>query len=398
MRKITFLYLLLAVTQFTFAQTPSEYYQPAFDTTIHSASLGEKRAVTVILPRSFNKANASRYPLIIVFDRQNKRIFRQVFESINYLVSFDEAPEAVIIGIYTENNRNRLLETSLLASDPKAKGEKFTSFVFQELIPLAEKEYNCSKDRFLIGHSRFGYFSSYLLANKLSEVSGVISLSPFFIQKNINVVDSLRSSLERNKLSHHVYYRFVVGDTVSDGNDYIRMKSALRNDHLPAAFDWKDTEIFTATHMVTPGLGVMPSLFETFNFWATASEKILKDEKTPFNSAEYLRFKAGMKEHYGDSIGLSIGVLNGIAYKYYNTDRFKEAIAAWEVLIQQYPAFTEAYIAIGDSYRKAGDKQAATKAYTTAKLQLKTSSFYSDGEKSALMADIEEGMKEVKSE
>lgn len=396
MRKIASLFLFFIFVQSGFAQTASEYYQSPFDTTISSASLGEKRAFTVILPRTFNKANASKFPLIIVFDRQNKRIFRQIFESINYLVSFDEAPEAVIIGVHTQNNRNRLLETSLLASDPGAKGEKFVDFIFRELIPFAEKEYNCSKDRFLIGHSRFGYFSSYMLANKLNEVSGVTSLSPFFIQKNVNIVDSLKASLAKNKPAHHVYYRFVIGDTLSDTNDYLQMRSFLRNNRLPATFDWKDTEFFNAVHMATPGLGIMPALFEMFNYWATSSEKILRDEKAIFNSEQYARFKSAMKDHYGDSIGLSISTLNGIAYKYYNTARYNEAIAAWKIVLQDYPAFSEAYIRIADSYRKSGNRSEALKAYQTAQLKLASSSFYNGQERTELMMDIEDGMKEVK--
>ena len=216
MKKIIFGLLALCIGHVTFGQTESEYYKAPGDTTFTSKYLNEKRGITVILPKNFSNTKTSKYPLIIVFDRQNKRIFRQLFESINYLVSFDEMPEAIIIGITTENNYNRVLETSFLASMENAKGENLINFLYKELIPWAETELNCSTNRIFIGHSRFGYFTSYLLSNKLNDLTAVISCSPFFKEKNINVVDLLKSKLASQKLEHTVYYIFITGDSLTD--------------------------------------------------------------------------------------------------------------------------------------------------------------------------------------
>ena len=220
MKKIIFGLLTLCIGHVTFGQAESEYYKAPSDTTLTSKYLNEKRGLTVILPKNFSKIKASKYPLIIVFDRQNKRIFRQIFESINYLVSFDEMPEAIIIGITTENNYNRVLETSFLASMENAKGEKLINFLYDEIIPWAKTELNCSTNKIFIGHSRFGYFTSYLLSNKLNDLTAVISCSPFFKQENLNVVDSLKSKLPTIKLEHTVYYRFITGDSLTDLTEY----------------------------------------------------------------------------------------------------------------------------------------------------------------------------------
>ena len=393
MKKTIFGLLALCIGHVTFGQTESEYYKAPSDTTLTSKYLNEKRGITVILPKNFSKTKASKYPLIIVFDRQNKRIFRQLFESINYLVSFDEMPEAIIIGISTENNYNRVLETSFLASMENAKGEKLIDFLYKELIPWAETELNCSTNRIFIGHSRFGYFTSYLLSNKLNDLTAVISCSPFFKEKNINVVDLLKSKLASQKLEHTVYYRFITGDSLTDLTEYPLMKSFLTKAKTEKKFNWKGSEFYDAKHMAVPGLGVMPSLLEIFDYWSDETNKVLTESKKPFNKVEYENFLQKMKMQYGDKIGLGLGVLNGIGFKYYKDKKYSEAREAWHIVLDEYPMFSNAYVTIANSYTKEGNKQSALEFYEKAKQNLTLNTFYSNTERQEILKDIEESIK-----
>ncbi|HEX8504145.1 MAG TPA: hypothetical protein VF630_02170, partial [Hymenobacter sp.] len=97
--KTFFLLLVCFYSLEGFAQGGSEYYRSPLDTTLYSKSLAQVRKLTVILPTTFNVTRKTKYPLIIVFDRQNRGIFRQTVESIDYLTRFDAMPEAIIIGV-----------------------------------------------------------------------------------------------------------------------------------------------------------------------------------------------------------------------------------------------------------------------------------------------------------
>ncbi|ULQ56241.1 esterase family protein [Flavihumibacter rivuli] len=379
------------------AQTASDYYQSPIDTSIASRFLGEQRGVTVILPRSFSKAKASRYPVIVVFDRQNKRIFRQTFESINYLYSFDELPEAVIIGVASENNQKRFLETSLRPSTEQARGEQMVRFLYEELLPWAEKEWNVGRARFFIGHSRFGYFSSYLLSSKLPDLSGVISLSPFYVQPKVNLVDSLSNKLTPTQLDHTVYYRFVTGDSLTDTRDYDLMQAFLTKTKPSKEFNWKGMAFYNARHMAVPGLGLMPSLVEIFDYWSEAMLQLLQSQE-PFSEEVYNGFKQQMKRHYGEEIGLGLSVLNGIGYKFYNQGQYAHARAAWMIVLQEYPMFTEANISIANAYLKEGDQKAAAEFFNKAKQGLIGNGFYSREEVKELEKEIEEGVGATKTQ
>ena len=373
-------------------QTASAYYRDPVDTTISSRYLDENRGISIILPRSFSRSKATKFPLVVIFDRQNQRIFRQVYESINYLVSFDEMPEVVIIGISSENNQERYWETTLQSTDERARGERMADFIFKELIPWAETALNCGSNRILIGHSRFGYFTSYLLASKMQEVTGVVSCSPFFVQPNVNVVDTLRQQLTSASLKHSVYYRFITGDTTTDTNEYALMHSFLSTAGPVQQFNWKGTALYNAKHMAVPGLGVMPSLLEIFDFWSDEMNKVLRDEQ-PFTMEVYDRFKQQMKDHYGGDIGLGLAVLNGIGYKFYNQQQFGAAINAWQLLLEEYPMFAQAYISIGNAYAKMGNKREASNAYEQAIRALDNNTLYTSTETEALLAEMHAALK-----
>ena len=369
-------------------QSPSEYYQSSIDTVVESKILNEKKKITVILPRGFSKSKATKFPLLIVFDRQNKKIFRQIYESINYLVSFSEMPECVIVGVTTDDNK-RTFETLLSASSKNGYGEKNGDFIFDELIPFVEKEYNVNDCKVLIGHSRYGYFTSYLLSKHLNNLTAVISCSPFFLEPNVNLVDSLKSKILKEPLKHPFYYRIIYGDTATETNELALMKNFLNKANLPQYFNWKDLAFPKANHNSVPGLGVMPSLLEIFDYWSTESKKVLTESKIYFNKTEYDSFLQKMATHYGDKIGLGLNDLNGIGYKYYREKKYSEARKTWNIFLEEFPTFSYAYLSIGKSYMKENDKQNAVKFFEKAKQNLTNNSFYSDTEKEEILQEIE---------
>ena len=59
MKKLIIFIGILFIGRTTFGQTESEYYKGPIDTLFDSKTLNEKREITVILPRTFCKENAS---------------------------------------------------------------------------------------------------------------------------------------------------------------------------------------------------------------------------------------------------------------------------------------------------------------------------------------------------
>ncbi|MBA3827447.1 MAG: hypothetical protein H0X33_00770 [Taibaiella sp.] len=392
MKQAVGFFILSILSFYSFAQTKSEYYNDPTDTIIHSSFLNKNKKITIILPRTFDRNNPEKIPVIIVFDRQNKKIFREVFESINYLVSENDMPESVIIGISTENP-DRHLETSFLPSEHNAHGEQMINFVFEELIPWAETNLNVSKNRIFIGHSRYGYFSSYLLQSKLTELTGVISCSPFFTQKNVDLVDSLREKLKTGALNHTVYYRYITGDSVADGKDYLLMKSFLSKEKVSKNFNSKGMEFYEAEHFSTPGLGVLPSLVEIFSFWRYQNIELFKNDSTAIDRAKYNDFVKHMQEKYGDKIAIGIAQFNGLGWFLYNGKKYDAAIQTWKFLLEKYPMYTDAYVSIAKAYLQEKNVNEAKIYLKKAIKEMKKTTFYNALEKQENMTEIQNLLK-----
>jgi len=385
-RAISYFLLFIFYPLSLLAQTKSDYYNAPIDTILASKSLNKKEEITIILPRAYRKDKSTKYPVIIVFDRQNRKEFREIYESINYLVSFDGMPESIIIAIKSDN---RLLETSFLPSKENAQGEQMIGFLYDELIPWAEANFNTGKSRIFIGHSRFGYFSSYLLQNKLTELTGVISCSPWFSELNINIVDSLKEKLQKKHLTHEVYYRFVPDYSVSGNKDYLLMKSSLSNESVKN-FNWKGIEYEYANHLLTPGLSVMPSLLDIFGYWNTEQMNIFINDTVSFTANDYEVFVDKMRDHYGDKLGLGINQLNGIGFTFYNNKKYEAAIETWKILLNEFPMFAQGYVNIANAYKKEGKNAEVIKNCKEAMSQLKTNTFYSSEEKEELVQEIKD--------
>jgi len=385
-RAISYFLLFIFYPLSLLAQTKSDYYNVPIDTILTSKSLNKKEEITIILPRAYRKDKSTKYPIIIVFDRQNRKEFREIYESINYLVSFDGMPESIIIGIKSDN---RLLETSFLPSEKNAQGEQMINFLYDELIPWAETNFNIGKNRIFIGHSRFGYFTSYLLQDKLTELTGVISCSPWFSEHNINIIDSLKEKLQKKHLSHEVYYRFVPDYSVTDTKDHLLMKPFLSNEPVKN-FNWKGTEYECANHYLTPGLAVMPSLLDIFGYWNTEQMNIFINDTVSFTANDYDVFVGKMSDHYGDKLGFGINQLNGIGFTLYNNKKYEAAIETWKILLKEFPMFSQAYINFAMAYKKEGKNDEAIKNLKEAALQLKTNTFYRSEEKDELVQEIKD--------
>lgn len=381
--------LFILLTHVSQAQVESEYYRNPADTTLYSKALGQNRRLTVILPTTFNPAKKTKYPLIIIFDRQNRAIFRQIFESVNYLNRFDQIPEAIIIGVTTTPGQ-RNDETSLLFQRKSAQGEQLIRFVFDELIPWSERTYNTGACRTLIGHSRFGYFTTAMMCRQAENLSGVISLSPFYTEGKANWVDSVTTRFSpTHPLTHKLFYRFVTGDSLIDTPDYARMKKALSQTRLQPAFDWAGYSFYKAKHNVVPGLGVMPSLMDIFSQWS-----LMGDSLSPFRPLStrlpYTDFKDRTQSIYGQPISLGLARLNGLGSEYYGEKQYEMARLYWLEILSDYPFFTPVYVAIADSYLAQGRPKDAIEYLRKGVASLEANRFLSPQTQAELAKDIQQ--------
>lgn len=184
-------------------------------------------------------------------------------------------PSSIIVSVESEQ-RFRYIETQYKISDANGLAFENEKFIFEELIPLAERDYNASSFRLLIGHSRYGYLTTSIFNSRINDLNGVITMSPFFIQNNIDLTDSI-CNLNKRSFDSKKYYRFGIGNDFPE--DFIKMDSLIASCIQNHFLDIKGFRFKEADHNVTPGLLISTALYEIFEDWSAIQSKYISNKQ-----------------------------------------------------------------------------------------------------------------------
>lgn len=380
MRCFYLLLLMFGVLSTAHAQN-FERYKTLPDTTIASKNLGFSKEIGITVPIEWQADVPQSFPVVVVFDRQNSRSHGYILQTIDYLTSNEQMPACVILSV-TSTQEYRYLETLHPASDLKGLAIANEQFIFEELLPLAEKHYKAGSFRMFIGHSRYGYFTTALLKSRSSHLQAVISLSPFFAQKNIDLTDSI-AKIDFSKIKAPLYYRYGIGNDYPE--DYQKMEAVLQSMKQPR-WNAKGRLFPAADHNVTPGLTIAQALYEVFEKWSVSQSKFFANEQKDLSILPSL--ESEILAAYGHPLAFSLGTLNGKGWYFYNEGAYQLAIEAWQKLLIYYPNFAEAYLYIIDAQQKLKLDTAKTAQQFLSSYA--NSAFYTKEEKAELLAEFEQ--------
>lgn len=382
MKKTLLLTLVLGWVTSTLPAQTYERYKTLTDTTIASAHLGFGKQLTVTVPLEWQEDIDRRFPLIVIFDSQNKRSHGYMLRTIDYLTSNEQMPASVIVSV-ASTREYRYYETAYKASDVEGLAEENERFLVEELIPLAEAQYMAALFRVVVGHSRYGYFTSALLFSQPDALNGIISLSPFFAQKNVSLADSV-AGLNQKSFPSTKYYRFGIGNEYPE--EFHAMEAALRTLNNPT-IDAKGVLFEEADHNVTPGLTIGVALYEIFEAWAGIQRQYITSGDN--SVASLIEMNEAVVAHYGSELAFALGILNGKGWEFYNNARYVDAIAAWEIMMEAYPNFSEGYLYMLDARMQLGHPEAYEMLIKRFYDSIAGSAFYSEEEKQELISEME---------
>lgn len=337
--KIFLLLLLIGLVTTSLYGQNYERYKKLIDTTLNSKYLGFSKNITITVPIEWQNNISHDFPLIIVFDKQNPRSHNYILNTIDYLTSNEQMPSSILVSIESDEE-HRVYETLLKVQSKKGLAYENEQFLFDELIPLLENQYKASSFRVLIGHSRYGYFTTSLLSHRINDLNAVVAISPFFSEDNVNLIDSI-SELNRKIFSNQKFFRFAIGGDFP--NSYYKMDSLIKLQPIPK-FNAKGLIFPEADHNVTPGLAIASSLYDIFEYWSK-NQNLYLDNKV-FDASTLDSLSGNIIAYYGQDLNFSLGVLNGRGWYFYGEEQYENAIKSWELLLTTYPNFSEGFLYI----------------------------------------------------
>lgn len=326
------------------AQDVSNYQLP-INLSVPSSALKDTETVELILPREFDISTGITYPVLFVFDKQNRSIYKNTLQTIDFLTMIMEMPPCIIVGISYADNVSRSKRTLPLYRSKGGQADAALSFLLDELYPVLVKNYKAANFKLFIGHSRTAIFSGYAISKRPRDINGIIASSTSYFDfgqeaEKILFDQSLDTLALLNRKS---FYYFSVGDSLAgDGGhapSVIMLDNYFRKIKTPTNFIWKSYFHTGASHNTTPGLTVSQALNSIFDRYIETRFRLFKKPFTA-DTATFLNYiaqeYADLSAYYGYTIQPDIPMYNSIAsqYKYQaevlGDKRFAMARFIWE--------------------------------------------------------------------
>ena len=164
------LLLILFAALPLFAQTRTEE--------IISTKLNATRDITITFPQYYEEDKGKVYPLLLVLDGEYLvEPFKGIMQYANY---WDDLPEAIIVGINMNEDRQREEDTRISETTglPEGSSNQFYEFISSELLPYLQKKYRISPFKVIAGHDATAGFLNFFLYKQDPLFTGFICFSP----------------------------------------------------------------------------------------------------------------------------------------------------------------------------------------------------------------------------
>jgi predicted alpha/beta superfamily hydrolase len=177
--------ILVALAAPTLAQSAPEARPITLGTShqIASKELGELRTVNVVLPPSYGREAARRYPVLYLIDGGVEQDLLHVAGLAQLGGIWGRSTEAIVVGVETKDRRKELVaptkDPELLKRYPTAGGSAaFRSFIRSEVMPLVERSYRTSGHDIVLGESLAGLFILETFLEEPALFDGYAAIDP----------------------------------------------------------------------------------------------------------------------------------------------------------------------------------------------------------------------------
>ena len=353
--KFKILLLILFVANISTAQVNPDDILLGKIVRLKSTILNEERPILVYTPNDYNNTE-TKYPILYLLD--GGAHYLHACGILQILSRSGRIPQMIIIGI-PNTHRNRDFTPTISDDLPgSGGGDKFLTFLKEELVPFVNSNYRTQPYRILFGHSLTGMFDIYTLATHKDLFNAFIVASPYLMYDDEIALKSLESFLKDSpELSHSIYI------TIGNEPDYFASLDKLSNlfdTYSPEKLNWKYVKMENEDHVSIPHKTIYDGLEFIYSDW-----RITNDQLTGSIDAIDEHY-ANLSEHFGYEIKIPEFLLNQLGYRYLNQKSFNEAISVFLRNIENYPNSPNVYDSMGDAFVAAGQYENARKNYAKA--------------------------------
>ena len=391
--------------------------------TLYSKTLGESRRLLIYLPSSYGETYfyPRRYPVLYLLDGDSHiNSVSSIVEMLGERGGPMGFPELIIVGI-PNTDRMRDLTPTHITNDPNhmtdsatlshtGGGEKFLTFIGNELMPYIDSTYRTAPYRIFMGHSLGGLTVINAFLHHTSMFNAYVATDPRMSWDDKKLLQQAKDIRKEKKFDGRALY-LGIADNLVPGADTISIRSRtdLFSVHMGSVFALRNSILTAWPHS-------MPPPFVPFTGQTPIAEKVPPAGLPPFRfawkyypdydhqllpmPAEYdaLRFvfnyyplnfpfreffapgwtqDSMIAAHYrtiswymGYKVSPPEFVINNTAYQLLEGRQLDRATYYFHLNVDNYPNSFNVYDSMGDVLVARAEKDSAMKCYQKA-LQLR---------------------------
>lgn len=396
----TMIYKLIAVLLFSITAVHSQeiindrLFTGKVDS-LHSFILNEKEKCWISLPTNFNNPRFSkmRYPVIYVLDGDaNFYTVSAMARQLSVRNGNSVLPEVIVVGVLN-NDRTRdftpypssfWVYNTPSPLENTGGGEKFASYLHEELFRYIDSVYPTAPYRVLIGHSLGGLAATNIFINHRNFFNGYLVIDPSMWYDNQGVLKQVDAALQHQRFDGTGLY-LAMANTLVQGIDTSRLKtdtsagtlhprSIFRfkellqrypDNGLHAGFRYYEND----SHMSLPLIAEYDGLRFLFDFYhlpANLDARFLEPDDH-IDPAEIMTAHfAAVSQKMGYTVLPPQSLVNIYANTLLNNYMVDKARLLYSLNTTNYPESYGAWESLGDFYVHEKDKQMAVQCYQKA--------------------------------
>jgi uncharacterized protein len=349
------------------AQAPIIYDAPE-RIVFKSQVLGEERTILVRTPAGYARSS-ERFPVLYMTDGDSH--IQHTSGTVSFLARNARMPEMIIVGV-TNTDRTRDLTPTRVEQQPgnpnarfptSGGADKFLKFIETELIPLVESKYRTQPYRALAGHSLGGLFAVHTMLTRPELFNSYIAVSPSLQWDNFVLIERAKEFFKARKELNRTLFTSL-GNEPGDIGDAFKLFRELLQKQQVQGFSWEAVQYEDEDHGSVVLRSHYAGLRKIFDGWQFPRDP---------NTGAVAGGLKGIEDHYrklSERLGYSVlapeALMNQVGYQLIGQGNMEEAVAAFKLNVERYPASANVYDSLGEAYERAGRLELARASYEKA--------------------------------
>ena len=352
---------------------------------ISSKILNEERKIWIYLPAGAlqGKPNQERYPVLYLLDGDTH--FYSVAGMIHQLSTANGntvCPEMIVVGIpNTVRNRDLTPSRDSIWNKNSGGGEKFISFISEELIAYIDSVYPTEPYRMFVGHSLGGLLVMHTLVHHTALFNAYVVIDPSMWWHQRKLLMESREAMMTNTYPGTTLF-LGIANTMRPGRDtaWVKSDTASSTNHIRSIlelnkylglntsnqFKYRSKYYPEDNHGSVPLITTYDALHFIFDFYPL--------RLSPEDFADTTTTMASKIEAHYDKLKLRLGYRakpRESTLDFYGQDalrkkNFSKAVAFFKLNAQYFPNSYKVYDSLGDYFIAINQQEKAIDQYRKA--------------------------------